>query len=162
MQAHNPATKSMLHCSSCKPAAALTFNKSIFHRDLWGPVHYWSHTGSSASVETPKLWFPSTKPAHYCQCEGPVGFIMCFPHHTLKRLMESQEKKGTFRGERRAFVAKRMLNVKYDWLVHSGADMPSLQLKSVSSTGRDCGGHRVKTVVNTRRQILWLAGQAAA
>lgn len=40
--------------------------------------------------------------------------------------------------------------------------MPLLQLKSVSLTGRDCSGRRVKTVVNTRRQILWLAGQAAA
>lgn len=141
------------------------FNKSIFNRDLQGPVHYWSHTGSSASVETPQLWFPSTKPAHYCQCEEPVGFIMSFPHYALKRPADSRGKEGTFGGKggkTRALVADRVPDVKYDWLVRSGAGVSPLQPKSVSSSGTDCCERGVKTVVNTRRQILWLAGQAAA
>lgn len=142
------------------------FNKSIFNRDLWGAVHYWSLTGSSASVESPQLWFPSTKPAHYCWCEEPVGFIMCFPHWALKRLAESQGKKGTFggKGGRVAGLCSLARAWRKIWLISAlwGLTCTRCNWNLLARRAQTAPKSRVQTVVNTRRQILWLAGQATA
>ena len=62
----------------------------------------------------------------------------------------------------RLWFGRSVLEVKYDWLVHSWADMPPLQLKSVNSMCTDWAEWRVKPVVTATWQILWLAGQATA
>lgn len=141
-----------MHLLNTSPRASMVqrwpFNKSIFNRDPYGSIHYCSNTGSSTFVATRNCASPLPKPAHYCTCEQLVWFIKCFPHYVLKRRRQKTKDEGTA-GESEddggLWFSPIVLEVKYDWLVHSWVDMPSLQMKPVNSMCTDWGRMKSQT-----------------
>lgn len=138
------------------------FNKNILNWDPSGTIHYCFNTSSSALVESRNCGSPQRRPAHYCPCEQLVWFIKHCPHCGLERPKKSKEQ-GAVGGREhdgRLWFSPGVPEVKYDWLVRSWVDMPSLQLKPVNSMCKDWAEGRIKPVVTATWQILWLAGQA--